>query len=156
RAGNGSVGTGSRGSAPGLLSSWPVTRLSPRIVGRSAPSHRLTGLRTGGARPPRDVERPAGVAAMKSKVQLDLVGRLPRTPGGGVGDRALNGTPVYVVKEEVGLQGVDVSAPAAPAVVGSYRPRDDLGPVAVSGAHACVVEKDRRLRVLDVSQPARP
>ena len=78
-----------------------------------------------------------GRMAMKSKVQVELVGRLPRKPGGGVGHMTLHGKHVYLVNEDAGLQLVDVSNPAAPKVVGSYQPKGYLGRVAVSGDHAC-------------------
>jgi hypothetical protein len=92
---------------------------------------------------------------MKPKPLLELVGRLPRNPGGAVGHMALHGDRVYLVNEEAGLQVVDVADPAAPKVVGSYRPKDSLGPVAVSGDYAYVGAKDDLLRVLHVSQPGR-
>jgi hypothetical protein len=94
--------------------------------------------------------------AMKAKPRLELLGRLPRKPGGPVGHMALQGKHVYLVNEEAGLQAVDVSDPAAPKVVGSYRPKGSLGPVAASGVHVFVVEEDTLLRVLDVTNPARP
>jgi hypothetical protein len=94
-------------------------------------------------------------AAGKSKVRLTLVGRLPRKPGGQAGLMTLHGKHVFLVTE-AGLQVVDVTNPAAPRVVGSYRPKDFLGPVAVAGDHAYVVENDKLLRVLDVSNPAQP
>ena len=93
---------------------------------------------------------------VKSKVQLELVGRLPRQPGGSVGRMVLHGKHVLLVNEDGGLQMVDVSNPAAPKATGSYRPKDYLGPVAASGDHVYVVERDNRLRVLNVSDPARP
>src|SRR5262249_12100491 len=68
-----------------------------------------------------------GRVTMKSKVQLELVGRLPRKPGGRVGCVTLHGKHVYLVNEDAGLQLVDVSNPAAPKVVGSYQPKDYLG-----------------------------
>jgi hypothetical protein len=93
---------------------------------------------------------------MKSRVQLKLVGRLPRKPGGSVGHMTLHGKHVYLVNEDAGFQVVDVSNPAAPKVAGSYQPKSYLGAVAVSGDHAYVVEKDKLLRVLNVSNPAQP
>ena len=91
--------------------------------------------------------------ATKSEVGLELVGRLPRKLGGNVGHMAVHDNRVYLVSGDVGFQVVDVSNPAAPKVVGSYRPKDHLGPVATSGDHAFVVENDNLLRVLDVSDP---
>src|SRR5262245_30220927 len=93
---------------------------------------------------------------MKSTVRLELVGRLPRQQGGRVGYMALQGKHLYLVNEQVTLQVVDVSSPAAPEAVGTYQAGDYLGPVAVSGDLAYVVEADKRLRVLDVSNPAQP
>jgi hypothetical protein len=92
---------------------------------------------------------------VKSKVRLELVGRLQRKPGGAVGGMTLHGKYVYLVNE-AGLQIVDVSNPAIPKVTGSYRPKNYLGPVAVSGTRAYVIEKETLLRVLDVSNPAQP
>jgi hypothetical protein len=92
----------------------------------------------------------------QTKVALELVGRLPRKPGGRVGYLTLHGKHAYLVNEDAGLQVVDVSNPAAPRVSGAYRPKDDLGPVAVSGDRAYIVEKDDVLRVLEVSDPAQP
>src|SRR5262245_55761181 len=94
--------------------------------------------------------------AVKPKAQLELVGRLPRKPGGSVGHMTLHGDHVLLVTEDAGLQVVDVSNPAAPKTTGSYRPKDYLGPVAASGDHAYLVEKDHRLRVLNISDPAQP
>ena len=94
--------------------------------------------------------------AIKSKVQLELVGRLPRKPGGSVGYMTLYGPHLFLVNEDAGLQVVDASNPAAPRVAGSYRPKGGLGPVAVSGGHAYVVEKENSLRVVNVANPARP
>jgi hypothetical protein len=96
------------------------------------------------------------VQAVKSKARLELIGRLQRKPGGAVGHLTVADKRVYLVNEDAGLQLVDVSNPAAPKVVGAYKPKDSLGPVAASGDHAFVVEKDDRVRVLDVSNPARP
>jgi hypothetical protein len=67
---------------------------------------------------------------------LELVGCLPRKPSGRVGCMTLHGKHVYLVNEDVGFEVVDVSNPAAPKVVGSYKPKDYLSPVAVSGDHA--------------------
>jgi hypothetical protein len=86
---------------------------------------------------------------------LDLVGRLPRKPGGIVGYMTVHGKHVYLAGQ-AGFQVVDVSNPAAPTVVGSYQPKEHVGPIAASGDHAYVVEKDDVLRVLDVSNPAQP
>jgi hypothetical protein len=93
---------------------------------------------------------------VKTKVQLELVGRLPRKPGGSVGHMTLHGKHVLLVNEDAGFQVVDVSNPAAPRTTGSYRPKHYLGPFAASGDHAYVVEKGNRLRVLNVSDPAQP
>src|SRR5262245_46661063 len=93
---------------------------------------------------------------MKSKVHLELMGRLPRQQGGRVGYMALGGKPLYLVNEAVGFQSIDVSSPSAPKVIGSYQASDYLGPVAASGDRVYVVEADKRLRVLDVSDPAQP
>jgi hypothetical protein len=68
----------------------------------------------------------------------------------------LDGKRVYLVNEDVGLQLVDVSNPSAPRVIGSYRPKAFLGPVAAAGIHAYIVEKGRLLQVLDVANPAEP
>ncbi len=95
------------------------------------------------------------IAASASLVGLELVGRLPRKPGGRVGYMTVHGKHVYLVGE-AGLQVVDVSNPATPRVAGSYRPKDTLDSVAVSGDRAFLVEKDDVLRVLDVSDPAQP
>ena len=51
---------------------------------------------------------------MKSKVQLELVGRLPRKAGGSVGHMTLDGKHVFLVNEDAGLQVVDASNPTAP------------------------------------------
>jgi hypothetical protein len=93
---------------------------------------------------------------VKSTVQLELVGRLPRKPGGRVGHMTLYGKHVLLANEDGGFQVVDVSKPAAPTITGWYRPRYYLGPVAASGDHAYVVEKDDRLRVLNVSDRGQP
>src|SRR5262249_3224144 len=93
---------------------------------------------------------------VKSKVRLELVGRLPRKPGVSVGHMPLPGAPVLLVTENAVVQVVDDKTPAAPKATGSYRPKDYLGTVAASDDYAYVVEKDERLRVLDVSNPARP
>src|SRR5262245_56518616 len=92
---------------------------------------------------------------MKPKARLELVGRLPREPGGRVGYLALFGDLIFLVNDD-GLQLVDVTDPAAPAVAGSYRPRAVLDHVAVTSNHAFVVENDKRLRAIEVSDPTRP
>jgi hypothetical protein len=93
--------------------------------------------------------------AQKSKVELKLIGRLPRKPGGSVGHLALQGKHLYLVSPDAGLEIVDISNPAKPAVVGTHRSEAELGTVAVSGNHVYVVEADNFVRVLDVSEPAR-
>lgn len=63
-----------------------------------------------------------------------------------VGDRAY-------IADRIGLRAVDVSQPAAPALIGS---RDSAGwarDVAVSGTHAFVADGDRGLTVLDLTDP---
>jgi hypothetical protein len=67
----------------------------------------------------------------------------------------LHGQHVLLVNDETGLQVVNVSSPASPEAIGSYRPKASLGPVAASSDHVYVVEKDSRLRALHASDPTR-
>ena|SRR5713101_302960 len=92
---------------------------------------------------------------MKQKIQLELVGRLPRDPGGSVGHMTLHNKHLILVSDD-GLQVVDVSDPTAPTIAWSYRPKASLGHVAASENRVYVAEKETLLRVLDVSNPSRP
>jgi hypothetical protein len=62
----------------------------------------------------------------------------------------------YVADDDEGLQIVDVSDPAAPALLGSYDTPGDARGVQVVNSTAYVADDDEGLQIVDVSDPAAP
>jgi hypothetical protein len=72
---------------------------------------------------------------------------------------AVSGDHLFTIANEVeGLQVLDVSNPATPVLVGSFRDGNGLesGGLSVSGAYAYWAEPIVGLHVLDISDPASP
>ena len=101
----------------------------------------------------------AGLApthAAAPAVQTLLPGKWPAFPrGGGALDIKVVGNYAYVALEFSGLGIFDVSNPANPVQVGSYKTPFAAVAVDVSGNHAYVLDARHGLQVVDVSNPGR-
>jgi hypothetical protein len=92
-------------------------------------------------------------AAKESQpMRLELLGRIPGSADDVVGHLAVQGSHVYVTKED-DLRVVDVADPAKPRVVGSLKFKGRVGAVAVAGSHAYVLNEEY-LRIVDIAKPA--
>jgi len=69
---------------------------------------------------------------------------------------AVWGNYAYVADFDAGLQVVDISNPASPAIVGSVDTPDYALDVAVAGTYAYVADYASGLQVVDISNPASP
>jgi len=78
-----------------------------------------------------------------------------RYPGEAIGV-AVAGSYAYVADGQSGLQVIDVSNPAAPAITGTVDTPEDASGVAVAGSYAYEADCASGLQVIDVSNPAAP
>ena len=97
--------------------------------------------------------RPAGGRHLESRLARDRGQRRHARVALGV---AVAGTHAYVADGYSGLQVVDISNPASPAIVGSVDTPDIAFAVAVAGTHAYVADGISGLQVVDISNPASP
>ncbi len=83
---------------------------------------------------------------------LHLVGSAGDTPGHAL-DVAVAGSYAYIADGYSGLQVIDISNPAVPAIVGSVDTPDSAVGAAVAGAYAYVADGYSGLQVIDISNP---
>ena len=101
------------------------------------------------------------IAYPGSKWSTSRTPPLPRSPVASTAGPsrwlAIAGTHAYVADGfPSGLQVVDISNPASPAIVGSVSFSDAAMGVAVAGTHAYVAAHSSGLQVVDISNPASP